>query len=160
MKVEIISPVETYEIRHTVLRSGFPRCSVHYEQDLTEGAFHLGVFEQDTLICIGSFYKTPKLNSFIRELIEKDLHRNQVPPNEIIYQLRGMATLPEFRNLGAGSLLIYTAKKILQTQKADILWCNARQVAFSFYRRLGLKEVGEFFNTYSVPHKVMYKQLE
>jgi GNAT superfamily N-acetyltransferase len=160
MLVKEILASETYDLRHSVLRPGFPRNTVHYEQDRWEGAFHLGVFLDENLITVGSFYKTPKLDPQILHLIEEDLKEKGLREHELIYQLRGMATAPEFRNYGAGSLLLNAGKKILQSKGANLIWCNARELAFSFYRRLGFVEIGEFFNTYSVPHKVMYKWLK
>ena len=40
------------------------------------------------------------------------------------YRLRGITTLPEFRNNHAGSSLIQKAEQILQERQANMLWCN------------------------------------
>ena len=158
MLIREIPALETYELRHSVLRPGFPRSSVHYEQDLWEGTFHLGVELEDKIISVGSFYKMPKMDPYILSIIDPS-HLNKDPQyQDTIYQLRGMATLLGYRNIGAGGLLLNTAKKILMARGATLIWCNARKAAFPFYQRMGFKEVGNFFNTYTVPHKVMYKR--
>lgn len=61
------------------------------------------------------------------------------------YRLRGMATLPEFRNNHAGSSLIQKAEQILQERQANILWCNGRVTVANYYKRLGFQEHGEIF---------------
>lgn len=59
------------------------------------------------------------------------------------YRLRGMATLPEFRNNHAGSSLIQKAEQILQERQANILWCNGRVTVANYYKRLGFGEHGK-----------------
>ena len=146
MWVKEISASDTYDLRHTVLRADFPRNCVHYEQDQIEGSFHLGVFEGEILISVGSFY--PKVSFPI-----------EIPPTKknLPFQLRGMASLPEFRGLGAGTLLLNTAKFVLDAKGASLLWFNAREKAFPFYERLGYKVIGDLFLSYSVPHKIMFR---
>jgi len=155
MWIKEISASETFELRHSVLRANFPRSSVHYEQDLLKGAFHLGVFEGESLISVGSFYESSRPPEHIIRLLDIPLDETLL---ELPFQLRGMATHPDFRGLGAGSLLIHTGKFILETKGASLLWFNARVKAFPFYHRLGFSEIGELFNSYTVPHKVMFKR--
>ena len=74
------------------------------------------------------------------------------------YRLRGMATLPEFRNNHAGSSLIQKAEQILQERQANILWCNGRVTVANYYKRLGFQEHGEIFEIEPIGlHKVLYK---
>ena len=76
------------------------------------------------------------------------------------YRLRGMATLPEFRNNHAGSSLIQKAEQILQERQADILWCNGRVTVANYYKRLGFQEHGEIFEIEPIGlHKVLYKDI-
>jgi len=159
MLIKEIPVSETYELRHAVLRPGFPRNTVHYEQDRLEGAFHLGVFEGDILICIGSFYKMAHMDPSVAAKIQTHFTEFDPFQTDKIYQLRGMATLSEYRSKGAGSLLLTSAKNILKAKGVSLLWCNAREIAFPFYRNLGFIEVGDFFNSYTIPHKVMFKRI-
>ncbi|MGB1042599.1 MAG: GNAT family N-acetyltransferase, partial [Tenacibaculum sp.] len=61
------------------------------------------------------------------------------------YQLRGMATLKEARGKGLGKLLINEALVFLKSKKVDFLWCNAREAAVPFYKKLGFAIKGEAF---------------
>lgn len=81
-KVLFIPAKTTYLLRNEILRPGLPIESVHFDGDLAAGTFHLGVFVDDTLACVGSFM----LSEF-----------NGTPA----YQLRGMATHEKFQQQGA-----------------------------------------------------------
>lgn len=62
------------------------------------------------------------------------------------YQIRGMFTLPKFREMGYGSKLL---KKIefdnLNKSKSFLIWCNARIEAVDFYKKNNYKVVGKKF---------------
>ena len=76
------------------------------------------------------------------------------------YRLRGMATLPEFRNNHAGSSLIQKAEQILQERQANMLWCNGRITVADYYKRLGFQEHGEIFEIEPIGlHKVLIKNI-
>lgn len=55
LEVKAISAEDTYDIRHRILRPHQSIEQCKYEQDHAEGAFHLGVFYEGTLISIASF---------------------------------------------------------------------------------------------------------
>ena len=139
--VKQISPGDTYQIRHIVLRPNQTIDECKYGDDFQENALHLGAFLHGKLISIASYY----------EEINKNFNEN------VQYHLREMATLNEFRNLGAGSALIECAETILLKRNADLWWCNARISASSYYEKLGLNVFGGMFTIDPIgPHKLMH----
>ena len=77
------------------------------------------------------------------------------------YQLRGMATLPEYRNKGFGNQLVNFAIVYLRGQKVHYLWCNARKKSFSFYLGLGFEFISDEFEIEGIgPHKSMYLKIQ
>lgn len=144
MIIKEIPAKETYELRHEVLRPGQPLEACIYEGDEDERTFHIGVYLQDRLVCIGSFYPEQ----------EKSLsQQNQ-------YRLRGMATLESERGKGIGSKLIAFAESAMKDKGAEAWWCNARTTAVPYYEKLGLQKVGDEFHIPEIgPHYVMCKIL-
>lgn len=118
--VKFIQANETYPLRSLVLRDGksFDHCV--FPSDEIEGAFHLGFFLNGSLISIASF-----------------LPSNHFEEAGIGFQLRGMATDPDFKGRGYGSVLINFAVDCLKGMHADYLWCNARSTAAPFYKKIG-----------------------
>jgi len=142
--VKEIKPKDCYFIRHQVLwqHKSFDDCGI--DLDDQAGAFHLGAYKGDKLICVASFFK---------ECQAKFSDKNQ-------YRLRAMATLSSAQNTGAARALLNTAFQILKEKGQDLLWCDARIIATGFYEKLGFKKLGD---TYSIPiiglHYLMYKTL-
>jgi ribosomal protein S18 acetylase RimI-like enzyme len=144
MTVRLITPDETHALRHLVLRPHQALADCDYPGDRDPHSFHVGVFEQDQLISIGTFHKVP----------EPKL------PGTDQYRLRGMATHPDHRSKGVGTQLMQFAIEQLITQKADVLWCHARINAIAFYKRLGLAIEGPQFNVPGIgEHYLMYRKL-
>ena len=140
--VKFIAAEDTLSLRSKVLRNGEPLASCYFQADLDSTTLHMGYFSPaDTLVCI----LTCQL-----EAME--------PYEGLGYRLRGMATHPEWRGKGVGSLLLKAAINHLTHEiKADYLWCNARRVAYDFYQNLGFEfQSGEFEIPGIGPHKVMY----
>lgn len=76
------------------------------------------------------------------------------------YQLRGMATHPDFQGQGLGIQLLQFLIDYLQGHGATYLWCNARKAAFPFYQRLEFKFISDEFDVPGIgPHRVMYLDL-
>ena len=76
------------------------------------------------------------------------------------YRLRGMATDLDFQKKGYGKKIMQEAFKKIQNKKGNLLWCNARLIAVDFYKKLGLKTIGEKFNISDIgPHYLMYIKL-
>lgn len=143
IQIKKITAEETYEIRLKVLRKNIP-LPYKFEGDLDNETFHLGAFKNKKLIAVSSYMKTSNLN----------FKGSQ-------YQLRGMATLKEYQDFGAGKLMLQEAFTILKTLKIDCLWCNARIIAVNFYKNNGLQTFGELFDIkYIGGHYVMFKYLD
>ena len=142
--VKEIKPKDCYFIRHQVLwqHKSFDDCGIDIDDQ--EGAFHLGAYKDDQLICVASFFKQSKA---------KFSEKNQ-------YRLRAIATLPSAQNTGAARALLNTAFQILKEKGQNLLWCDARIIAIGFYEKLGFEKLGD---RYSIPiiglHYLMYKTL-
>ncbi len=146
MKVLRISANDTYQIRHQVLAPHLPHDAIKFENDDDEDlSFHLGAFLDGKLVSVASFFyeKNPKFS---------DLHQ---------YQLRGMATLPEFEKKGFSRELLKVAFPIIKQNFCTLLWCNARKSAVGFYEKVGfLKTQDAEFEIKDIgPHYLMYKKL-
>lgn len=144
MKIKLINPVDTYALRHQILRANQPIESCRYDGDEKEETFHLGAYIDGNLVSIASFYQEKS------KLLQEGLQ----------YRLRGMATLEEYRGKGVGSRLIYYAEALLKEREVDLWWCNARVSASRFYEKLGMRQYGEVFDIVPIgPHKLMVKKL-
>ena len=73
ISIKEIKAQETYEIRKSVLRDGMSLSHV-MKGDAAADTLHLGVFDNDKLVCIGSFMRASKTEF-----------------EGLQYQLRGMA---------------------------------------------------------------------
>ena len=144
IQVKQIQAIDCYPIRQQVLwqHKAIAECGI--DIDSQEGAFHLGAFLNEELVCIASFFKqkNPQFN-----------HAKQ-------YRLRAMATLPIAQKKGTAKSLVEFAVQKLQSEHQDLLWCDARIVATGFYNKLGFSTKG---TAYEIPiigtHYLMYKQL-
>jgi len=139
--VKKITAEETYFLRQEILRKNIDLPHI-FNGDLDETTIHLGVFDDETLVCIGSFMKND-----IEELKGKQ------------YQLRGMATSSEARGKGYGKELLNFATNELRNLGINFLWCNAREVAVKFYEKNQFKIMGDKFVNKVGPHYKMYKSL-
>ena len=134
---------DTYSIRKEILRKNMT-LSHEMKGDFDSDALHLGIYELDKLVCIGSFMKAART----------DLSGQQ-------YQLRGMATSDGSQGKGYGKLLLQEAEAILKRKDIDIIWCNARVVAIDFYKKMGYQLMSEIFEVPQIgPHYVMFKKLK
>lgn len=115
-----------------------------YPEDHEVLTFHVGLTYSGKLISIATF------------AYEGSKHLSAGCP----YRLRGMATDDKYRGQGYGEKVIIFANDILAARRCDLLWCNARLRAFSFYERLGFRYQGDLFEIPDIgPHKVMYKHM-
>ena len=131
-------------LRHSELRKGQPFSTTSYLLDNDKNTFHMACMLNDQVVTCATFYpeETEKITS------------------ENPYRLRGMATEANFRRKGFGRELMEASFQKLKLFKADILWCNARLVAISFYKSLGFKIIGEIFDIKDIgPHYYMYKKI-
>ncbi|MGZ3777005.1 MAG: GNAT family N-acetyltransferase [Mucilaginibacter sp.] len=139
-------PVEdTLAIRNDILRGGklsLDEC--RFPGDESDGAFHLGYFDNDKLVCIATFHFKN--------------HEGYLGKG---YQLRGMATLDEYRGRGIGNQLVNFAIVYLRGQKANYVWCNARKSALKFYGDLGFEVISDEFELPVIgPHRVLYLKIQ
>jgi predicted GNAT family N-acyltransferase len=69
------------------------------------------------------------------------------------WQLRGMATDPGVRGLGAGRALVVEGLARVAARGGDLVWCDARTTAAGFYERMGFTVVtGEYDKPGIGPH--------
>ncbi|WP_108818617.1 GNAT family N-acetyltransferase [Pseudovibrio sp. Alg231-02] len=118
----------TYKLRQQVLWPESPIERVMVPED--HQALHIGAFEEENLIGVGSFFfDLPSV------------------------RLRKLAVLPEKQGRGIGSSLIRFAANQPDLQKADNIWCDAREDAVAFYQRLGFKFEGDIFEKFGVNYQ-------
>lgn len=144
MEIKKISSVETYPVRHDVLRKGKPIETCIFKGDDDEQTIHLGLFLDVQLVGIISVFK--EQNNLFSET-------NQ-------FQIRGMAVLEEFQGKGLGTKLVKEAEKHCINLNANVIWFNARENAVPFYEKLDYKIIGDSFLIPEVGiHFVMYKKI-
>lgn len=140
MAVEVrqIQAAETLPVRWPVLRPGFPQETAIFAGDEAPGTLHFGAFVDGLLAGVASIYRA-------------DVPDAPLPGGAM--QLRGMATLPEFRGTGVGRALVEVCVKAATQAGAAWLWCNARESATPFYAKHGWEVFSEQFDIPTVgPH--------
>lgn len=120
---------EVKSLRHRVLRPGKPESSPKFEGDDLPTTLHFGAFADDEVACC--------LTLLLSEW-------NGRPA----WQLRGMATDERFRGGGIGQTLVDYAMREARVCRPEIhtFWCNARQSAAGFYKRLGWTAASDLFD--------------
>lgn len=134
---------EVIDLRHAVLRAGLPRDAAVFEADDLPTTMHFGALLEDgRLVGCASFM----LNSY---------------EGQPAWQLRGMATDPQFRSLGIGAALLEAAEMMLMRKSPlRLLWCHARTPALEFYQRQGWGAVSDVFEIPTAgPHVRMTRRL-
>ncbi len=143
--IKFIPVEDVLSIRNSVLREGkltLDQC--RFPTDDVKGAFHLGYYVADMLVCIASF--SPQ---------------SYAPYTGLGYQLRGMATIEEYRGKNIGNQLLNFAIVYLRGQKANYIWCNARKKAVKFYTGIGFEVISPEFEVPVIgPHYVMYLKIQ
>lgn len=142
-QIKFITAEQTLPIRQSVLRPGRPEKECNLDGDDAPQTFHLGIFTEEKLVGIASY------------VVDKHTYFSGKQ-----YRLRGMAVLPQCHGKGYGKQLVDHGEKCIQQEKFDILWFNAREVAFNFYKGLGFIAKGDPFEIPNVgTHYVMFKEL-
>lgn len=142
--IKKISAKETYIVRHPVLRQGKSIESCVFDDDNLDTTFHLGIFNKDKLVGVSSFL----------------MSKHPLLTEKLQYQLRGMAVLNEYQNLGLGKLILNHGENLLKKQNIQIVWCNAREKAMNFYKQNDYKIMGLPFDIKDIgKHFVMCKTL-
>jgi GNAT superfamily N-acetyltransferase len=144
---------ETYFLRQSILRPGRPVEESIYAEDTLPTTFHIGTYEQSNLMAITTWISQSPPAS-----LEKFLN---LSTNTQSYRLRGMATDPSARRKGYGRRTVVFAEAEFLKRDIQLLWFNARQIAYPFYTSLGYEFFGDEFEVSLIgPHKVMYKLLK
>lgn len=132
-------------LRAAALRPGCEPQDCTQETDAE--AIHLATYFGDEVVAIASVFEQP-VPPFVAD---------DVPAGPAAWRLRGMAAHPDHRNRGAGAAALKAVINHVSSQDGDVLWCNARSSALSFYREHGFTSVGEEFTIEGIgPHYVMY----
>ena len=143
-KCKNISAIETYPLRHLVLRAGKPIETCAFDGDHLASTLHFGCFDGDNLIGVVSVFDN---NSAAFSA------QNQ-------FQLRGMAVLDDYQKKGIGRLLVHFAEDYIKTQNSNLIWFNARIIAVAFYEKLGYQKIGNSFDIGDIgAHFVMFKEV-
>ncbi len=139
-----IDALQTYPVRHAVLRPGKPVESCRFDGDSAPATVHFGYYEHNQLLAIASLFAVDN------PCFE---HRAQL-------QLRGMAVLPDQQKKGIGEQLIRHAESVAQQKNFELIWFNAREVAIGFYQKLGYVTWGGPFLIEGIgTHYMMFKKL-
>lgn len=145
IEIRKIEPKMTYSLRHSVLRPNQTLEDCKYDTDHEENAFHVGAFFKGKLISVASFC----------------MENHPDFPIEKQYRLRAMATLEDFRRLGAGRAVVNYAEDFIREQGVSFLWCKGRTTVQEYYSKLGFKVHGKVFDYPPIgPHITMYKKLD
>jgi GNAT superfamily N-acetyltransferase len=139
MEVLRINPVDTYPIRHKMLRPSGTIEDCMYQGDHDDLTFHLGAFVDKKLVSVASFY----------------FERHPTFTEAYQYRLRGMATLPDYQGQGHSSALLRTAFPVIKQNQCPLLWCNAREKAMGFYTKVGFEATGELFTIQNIGKHIL-----
>lgn len=141
--IQKITTIETFPVRHPVLRGGKPIESCRFDGDELDTTTHFGLFLNENLIGVISIFE----------------NKNSLFTNEKQFQIRGMAVLDEHQKKGFGADLVNYAEHFIKSQKGDLIWFNARINAVGFYEKLGYKIIGNAFEIEEVgAHFVLFKE--
>ncbi|MHC0441315.1 GNAT family N-acetyltransferase [Flavobacterium sp. 3-210] len=120
MKIAVIEPSQTWQIRHQVMWPDQPFEFVQLKED--ELGFHFGAFEDEKLVSIVScFFSDDEM------------------------QFRKLATLEEFQGKGIASELLNHIFKLAKQKNMAKIWCNARTNKKAFYEKFGMTDTHKIF---------------
>src|SRR5438045_2633414 len=122
-----ISALETFLVRHPVLRAGKPIESCYFEGDDLATTKHFGLYSKENLVGVVSVFENQS---------DRFIENHQ-------FQIRGMAILGTEQGKGFGEELLHFAEDYIRKQKGDLIWFNARSSAVGFYERDGYKVKGD-----------------
>ncbi|MCM2681105.1 GNAT family N-acetyltransferase [Echinimonas agarilytica] len=138
-KVKPITAAQTILLRHQILRPHRHVSTAYFDGDDSTDSLHLGAYSGDELACVASFMKA-QCPGF--------------PTLGAHYQLRGMATATEWQRRGAGTALLQYMPTYLREFDAELVWCNSRINAISFYLKIGFTQSSEPFDIVDVGQHV------
>ena len=130
IKIKSIQALQTYELRHPLLREGHPIESCHLEKDLDPNSIHLGAYFMGQLVGV---------LSAMPSRLEDRKKQNGI-------QLRAIAVKPSFQRKGIATRLIHEVIHLLKSNlKPDYIWLNARIDAIPLYLKNGFSKTGGLF---------------
>jgi ribosomal protein S18 acetylase RimI-like enzyme len=130
--IEQVQAADTYPLRAQELRQGRP---VEIEEDDAPYTLHLAArVDGGEIVGVVRFHP--------RDCPWRD--------TEGSWQLRGMATDPRVRGLGAGRALVAEGLTRLSARNAQLVWCDARKPAVGFYEKCGFTIVTEEYDLHPV----------
>lgn len=142
VELSLLSADDVLPLRQKVLRPLLKPIECQYAEDKSSTTFHIGLNYNKKLISVATFM-----------LQSSPLFGAGYP-----FRLRGMATEENYRGQGFGGQLLRYGLHLLKEKRCDLVWCNARLKAFSFYQSSGFQFQGPLFEIEDIgPHKVMYK---
>lgn len=148
--IEQITALQTLDLRTRILRPGQPIEICQYHEDNLSSTFHLGAF----INLENNNRKLAANGTFMQEA------HGHFPSAVNPYRLRGMATDTQYRGMGLGSQILQQGEIILKVMNCNLIWFNAREIAFPFYEKNNYTLIGEMFDIPGIgAHKVMYKWL-
>ena len=128
-----VSIDQVLPVRHALLRSHQPLSKAQFPGDDNPRVGHFAAMRDGRIVGVVSIFP------------EADPRCSQCDPAQQ-WRIRGMATAPEIRGLGAGASLLLSAIDHAVDGGAQTIWCNARQPAIGFYARYGFRGVGPIFD--------------
>jgi GNAT superfamily N-acetyltransferase len=141
--IKQIEAIETFSVRHPVLRAGKPVESCRFDGDNLESTKHFGLFLENNLIGVISLFE----------------NTNSLFTPEKQFQIRGMAVLDNQQKKGFGADLVNYAENYIREQNGKLIWFNARINAVGFYEKLGYKIIGDAFEIGDIgTHYVLFKE--
>lgn len=144
-RVEEVGVERVLDLRALVLRPGWgsDRCAMPH--DTAEGTFHLAAVRNDDDAVLAV------MTVMVDDVPEVD---GLIPGPG--WRIRGMASHPESRGLGCARALVVEGVGRVWRERRDVVWCNARRVAYGFYGKLGFQPYGGEFDIEGIgPHTVM-----
>ena len=146
VRIQVVDAGTTSELRRAVLRPHWPVGSrMHGDDD--PDALHVAAIDDDGRI-VGAAVLLP-------------LPYPHRPERANAWQLRGMATAAGRRGEGIGAAVLAEALHEAQGRGAELVWCQARDVAIDFYTRHGFVGEGAHFTheETGIVHQLMYREL-
>ena len=141
MRVGVVTEQATRELRRAVLRPNLLAGDGLPGDDVV-GAVHVAACDDDATV-VGTCFVAPWL------------------PGRVAWRLRQMATDPQRRGEGIGAAVLACAVDVALARGAAVLWCEAREVAVSFYANHGFRAHGAMFldHELGIPHLLMWREV-
>ena len=144
IEIKRIASKDTFLVRQPVLRAGKPIESCIFDGDDLKTTVHFGLFYDENLTGVISVFE----------------NKNDNFNDGFQMQIRGMAVLEQYQKKGFGNFLVNTVEEYAKSQKASLVWFNAREAAVAFYEKLNYTIVGSAFEIKDVGiHYIMCKHL-